>query len=208
MKIIITENQLKNLVLNEHKPSDIYSAAASAVSSAVSTNKRKDFTLDGNVASQKLWDHIRNYESLRTFTYDDAVYPSVEYKGSKSDSVGTLTIGYGHTGDDVYPGQKITEKEANDYLKKDVNNAADCVKRWIKRQKVRDNKNNTKFHLLTQGMYDAMIDVVYNRGCGRFINSKILSNIENGSYDSAKQMIKNLSGDKKRWNETSELFTY
>ena len=159
MKIIITENQLKNLVLNEHKPSDIYSAAASAVSSAVSTNKRKDFTLDGNVASQKLWDHIRNYESLRTFTYDDAVYPSVEYKGSKSDSVGTLTIGYGHTGDDVYPGQKITEKEANDYLKKDVNNAADCVKRWIKRQKVRDNKNNTKFHLLTQGMYDAMIDV-------------------------------------------------
>lgn len=69
-------------------------------------------------------------------------------------------------------------------------------------------ENNTKFHLLTQGMYDAMIDVVYNRGCGRFINSKILSNIENGSYDSAKQMIKNLSGDKKRWNETSELFTY
>ena len=208
MKIIITENQLKNLILNEQDPSDIYSAAASAVSSSISTNKRKDFTLDGNVASQGLWDHIREYESLRTFVYDDAVYPSVEYKGSKSDSVGTLTIGYGHTGDDVYPGQKITEKEANEFLKKDVNNAADCVKRWIKRQKVRDNKDGTKYHLLTQGLYDAMIDVVYNRGCSWFVNSKILSNIESGSYESVKQMINNLSGDKSRWIKTSEFFTY
>ena len=174
MKIIITENQLKNLVLNEHKPSDIYSAAASAVSSAVSTNKRKDFTLDGNVASQKLWDHIRNYESLRTFTYDDAVYPSVEYKGSKSDSVGTLTIGYGHTGDDVYPGQKITEKEANDYLKKDVNNAADCVKRWIKRQKVRDNKNNTKLaNDISVGLEKAFKDGSFERIFNQYFGSEI-----------------------------------
>ena len=190
MKIIITENQLKSIILKEQ------------------SEEKKDFTLNGNVASQKLWDHIRKWESLRTFTYDDAVYPSEIFKGEKVDSVGTLTIGYGHTGDDVKPGQTITEKQANEFLKTDVNNAADCVKRWVKRQKNRDNKNDTKYHLLTQGMYDAMIDVVFNRGCGWFVNSEIITNMENGSYDSAKRMIKNLSGDKKRWNETSELFTY
>lgn len=211
MKIIITENQLKNLILNEQDPSDIYSAAASAVSSSISTNKRKDFTLDGNVASQGIWDHIREYESLRTFVYDDAVYPSVEYKGSKSDSVGTLTIGYGHTGDDVYPGQKITEKEANGFLEKDVNDAADCIKRWIVDQKDRDVINDTNYHLLTQGMYDALIDIAFNKGCSSLRNNKlkpIMQNIESGNSADAKVAIKNLPGDSKRWNETSEFFTY
>ena len=189
MKIIITENQLKSIILKEQ------------------SGEKKDFTLNGNVASQKLWDHIRKWESLRTFTYDDAVYPSKIFKGEEKDSVGTLTIGYGHTGDDVYPGQKITKVEANGFLKTDVNDAADCVKRWVKRQKVRDSKNDTKYHLLTQGMYDAMIDVVFNRGCGWFVNSEIISNMENGSYKSVTQRISNLSGDKSRWVETSEFFT-
>jgi GH24 family phage-related lysozyme (muramidase) len=195
-------------ILNEQVSSDITSAAKSAATTAVSTNNKKDFTLPNNVASQKLWDHIRKYESLRTFTYDDAVYPSVKFKGKKADSVGTLTIGYGHTGDDVYPGQTITKQEADKYLRDDVNNAADCVKRWIKRQKIRDSKNNTNYHLLTQGMYDVMIDIVFNRGCSWFINSKILSNIEAGSYDKAKQLISNLSGDRDRWTEASAMFVY
>ena len=195
-------------ILNEQVSADISSATKSAVSSTVSTNNKKDFTLPGNVASQKLWDHIREYESLRTFTYDDAVYPRVKFKGKKADSVGTLTIGYGHTGDDVYPGQTITKQEADKYLRDDVNNAADCVKRWIKRQKIRDSKNNTNYHLLTQGMYDVMIDIVFNRGCSWFINSKILSNIEAGSYDKAKQLISNLSGDRDRWTEASAMFVY
>ena len=70
MKIIITENQLKSIILKEQ------------------SGEKKDFTLNGNVASQKLWDHIRKWESLRTFTYDDAVYPSKIFKGEeyKSDS--------------------------------------------------------------------------------------------------------------------------
>lgn len=191
MKIIITENQLKKLILNEQKELP-----------------RKDFTLSGNIASQKLWDHIRQWESLRLFTYDDAVYPSVEFEGEKRDSVGTLTIGYGHTGDDVEPGQKITKDKANELLIEDVNDAADCIKRWIGRQKKRDEKNNTKYHLLTQGMYDAMVDIVFNRGCNWFVNSSIITNIENGQYKSAKQKISKLSGDSDRWSKTAEFFKY
>ena len=68
-------------------------------------------------------------------------------------------------------------------------------------------KKDTKYHLLTQGMYDAMIDVVFNRGCGWFVNSEIISNMENGSYKSVTQSISNLSGDKSRWVATSEFFT-
>jgi len=189
MKIIITENQLRELVLNE----------------GVTPNKKKDFTSDLNVASQKIWNHIREWESLRTFAYDDHIYPSIPFKKGNS-LKGTLTIGYGHTGEDVYPEQKISEKDADNFLIKDVNNAANCIKRWVGRQKDRDTINNTKYHLLTQGMYEAMIDIVFNRGCGWFVKSEILSNIENGEYNSAKQKISKLSGDSGRWDKTSELF--
>ena len=196
-------------ILNEQVSSDITSAAKSAATTAVSTNNKKDFTLPGNVASQKIWDHIREYESLRLFTYDDKVYPSVKFDSTKHKLKGILTIGYGHTGKDVKAGQTITEIEANKLLVKDVKAAANCIKRWTKDQKVRDNTNNTKYHLLTQGMYDALVDVAFNKGCNSLRNDKlkpIMLNIESGNKAEAANQISQLPGTKKRWEAATAIF--
>lgn len=56
-----------------------------------------------NTAGKEL---IKKWEGLRLTAYRDAV--------------GVWTIGYGHTGPDVYPGKKITEQEANDLFDKDL----------------------------------------------------------------------------------------
>ena len=44
------------------------------------------------------------------------------------DAVGVLTIGYGHTGADVYAGQTITQEDAEDLLRKDL--------QWFEKQVV------------------------------------------------------------------------
>ena len=55
-------------------------------------------------------------EGLRLTAYDDATGLPVP-GGGKCE--GTLTIGYGHTGADVFPGQIITEAEAETLLAND-----------------------------------------------------------------------------------------
>ncbi len=47
------------------------------------------------------------------------------------DQVGVWTIGYEHTGPDVYPGLKITENEATWLLPYDIGTAAGCVNRLV-----------------------------------------------------------------------------
>lgn len=213
--------KLKNILLGEQRPYDRsfgnqpqYSYRPSEFTppsdeTPISTTSLKDFTLPGNVASQKIWDHIREYESLRLFTYDDKVYPSVKFDSTKHKLKGTLTIGYGHTGKDVKAGQTITEIEANKLLVKDVNDAANCIKRWTKDQKIRDADNDTNFHLLTRGMYDALVDVAFNKGCSSLRNNKlkpIMLNIESGNKAEAALQISLLPGTKKRWEAAAAIF--
>ena len=64
-----------------------------------------------------------------------------------------LTIGYGHTGSDVFVGQVITKQEAEDLLKKDLVKYEDAVKKYIN-------------IALNQNQFDALVSFTYN--CGRF----------------------------------------
>ncbi len=183
MKILVTESQFNRVILIEQ------------------VNK-KDFSNKTNIATQRLWDNIRKWETFVPFTYDDAYFPPKPYTGDSKDTVGVLTIGYGHTGRDVIPGGKISESKATKLLIIDVNEAADCIRRWVLRQKEIKNK----YYLITQGMYEAMIDLTYNLGCNRFINSFIIKDIEKGNYKNASEKIKKLSGDKQRRVETAKIF--
>jgi len=183
MKILVSETQLKKIILLEQ-------------------SNKKDFSKKTNIATQRLWDHIRKWETFVPFTYDDAYFPPKPYTGDSKDSVGVLTIGYGHTGKDVVSGDKISESKATKLLIVDVNEAADCIRRWVLRQKGIKNK----YYLITQGVYEAMIDLAYNLGCNRFVNSSIIENIEKGNYKNASEKIKKLSGDKQRRGETAEIF--
>ena len=77
------------------------------------------------------------------------------------DIKGIWTVGYGHTGPDVYPGLSITPLQAEQFLLNDIQNAVNCV-------------NSLVTVPLTQGEFDALTDFAFNYGCGAFAGSTML----------------------------------
>ena len=63
-----------------------------------------------------------------------------------------FSIGYGHHGADVQKGQTITQKQADEFLKKDIARFEKAV--------------NALPYDLTQGQFDALVDFAYNCGEG------------------------------------------
>lgn len=61
-------------------------------------------------------DNMKSSEKLRNFIKD---YEDLELK-SYQDEAGVWTIGYGHTGKDVFKGQEITLKQAETILTNDI----------------------------------------------------------------------------------------
>lgn len=88
------------------------------------------------------------------------------------DQVGKWTIGYGHTGSDVHAGMTITEEEALDLLRKDLSIAASCVTKLLTAQ-------------LTQNEFDALVDFVFNLGCGTFYLSTMRKLLNHGEIQAA-----------------------
>ena len=95
-------------------------------------------------ASRILIDKVKEFEGLRLKAY--------------LDSGGKPTIGYGHT-QGVKMGQRITEKQAEDYLKYDL---------WVAGR-----FPNTMKEIDTQGKYDAVVDFIFNVGVGNFKRSTL-----------------------------------
>ena len=90
------------------------------------------------------------------------------------DPIGILTIGYGHTGSDVYEGQVITQTEAEDLLKQDLSVAEGAVKQYVKVD-------------ITQREFDALVDFCFNCGIGNFRHSTLLTKINAGDFDGAEK---------------------
>jgi lysozyme len=101
-----------------------------------------------------------------------------QFEGCKltayQDSRGIWTIGYGHTAN-VRAGQTCTQEQAEQWLSEDI--------AWA------ESRVNADVHVpLTQGEFDALVDFVYNTGCGNFEHSTLLKLINNGNYaEAAKQ---------------------
>ena len=89
---------------------------------------------------------IKNFEGLRLETYKDPA--------------GVLTIGYGHTGHDVFEGDRISKYWAEQTLKKDVME----VERQIDELDLD----------LTQGQLDALVSFTFNLGIDRLKSSTLL----------------------------------
>lgn len=88
------------------------------------------------------------------------------------DLKGVLTIGYGHTGPDVYEGLIWTQMVADLVLLNDTQHAEACVNRNV-------------FVPITQGEFDALVDFTFNAGCGAFQKSTMLKMINAGAYQTA-----------------------
>ena len=99
--------------------------------------------------SDKGADHIKQWESLRLQAYlDGAAVP---------------TIGYGHTGKDVYLGLSISKKQADKLFKKDVERFERGVSKLLK-------------VCPTPSQFDAMVSLAYNIGLAGFKRSSVLRN--------------------------------
>jgi len=96
------------------------------------------------------------------------------------DSVGVLTIGYGHTGRDVYEGQTITQEEAVSLLMRDVRIAELDVKAAVKVP-------------ISQHQYDALVDFAFNLGGPALHGSTLLRLLNSGDYEGA-------SAEFKKWD--------
>lgn len=74
---------------------------------------------------------------------------------------GVLTIGYGHTGKDVYAGKKITQKQADELFKNDLLRYENTVRKA------------TKGLVLNENKIAALTSLCYNIGQGAFVNSSL-----------------------------------
>ena len=99
------------------------------------------------------------------------------YKPTKHD---VWTIGWGHT-KGVFPGQIITEEEAEEFLAQDL--------AWVR--EAIDNQVDVP---LTQNMYDALVSFVFNLGEANFSTSTLLKKLNSKDYEGA-------ANELPRWNK-------
>ncbi len=90
------------------------------------------------------------------------------------DSVGVLTIGYGHTGPDVTPGKRVSKDQAEALLRADLAHFEDGVDDAL------DENADT-----TDNQFGAMVSLAFNVGLGAFRHSTVLRDHNAGEYAAA-----------------------
>ena len=98
---------------------------------------------------------LKRFEGLRLEPYK--AHPSETY----------WTVGYGHYGPDVMPGQRITEAKATQLLKQDLATALGAV----------DDLVNVPINRFQRA---ALASFAYNVGTGAFANSTLLRKLNRG----------------------------
>ncbi len=83
------------------------------------------------------------------------------------DAVSKLTVGWGHTGDDVKPGMEITQEEADKLLEQDYAHHEAGVKKLLKRP-------------VNENQIAALTCFAYNLGLGNLARSTLLNCINKG----------------------------
>lgn len=114
---------------------------------------------------------------MQNFRYSDAgLGLTKRFEGLRltayQDSGGIWTIGYGHTGQDVGPGRRVSEFEAEALLRADLRAAIDCVNRAVK-------------VAVEQNHFDAMVDFCFNAGRGSLLRSTLLTRVNAKDFEGA-----------------------
>ena len=180
MDILITEDQFKRIIKEQkfkyipptdNVPKSDYLGKGGEFER--SQRSRQNLHLDKNplsgvkTFSENAINLIKKWEKFRDKTY--------------LCSSGKKTIGYG-TRIEYHPelgNTCITEKKAIEILKDDLNkNIVTAINKFVRIP-------------LKQNEYDALVSLIYNIGRGRFVNSKLLDDINSG----------NLKSLKKNWTE-------
>ena len=131
--------------------------------------------------SQKGIELIKKYEGCRLSAYQCPA--------------GIWTVGYGHTGG-VYEGMKISQAQAEMYLKADLEKYEEYVKQYVSTP-------------LTQGQFDALVSFTFNCGLGNLktlVKGRTLGQIAEALLLYVKAGGNTLNGLIKRRNEERALF--
>ncbi len=88
------------------------------------------------------------------------------------DGGGVWTIGYGHTGDDVYPGLTISQTQAEELLRIDLEKFESFVEDAVEAQ-------------LNDSQFSALVCFCFNVGPGGFGDSTLLRLLNQGNYQAA-----------------------
>lgn len=110
--------------------------------------------------SQNGIDLIKSFEGMKLKAYPDPATGGDPW-----------TIGVGHTGPDVHPGLVITEAQADELLRKDLQRFVDAVNRLCP--------------ITTQGQFDALVSFCFNVGDGNLKTSTLRRLHNEGAYDAA-----------------------
>jgi lysozyme len=110
------------------------------------------------------------------FSYSEAGLVLTEsFEGRRlsayQDSVGVWTIGYGHT-KGVKAGDTCTAAQADKWLREDLAASVACVNRLVTAT-------------INQHQFDALVDFVFNLGCGALGGSELLRLLNAGKYGEA-----------------------
>lgn len=149
------------------------------------------------ISPDNFFNHLKKSESIKYDAYQD--------------SGGVWTIGYGHT-NKVYPGQKATDEQIQNWLLEDITEFEKCVTDIMKSWK----KQGLKTYMITQGQFDAMVSFAFNVGCGGLRSTKFIQLTKEGKHNEAAEMMKTekltdrkgkkLEGLVKRRNNESNLY--
>ena len=129
--------------------------------------------------SERGKDLIKRFEGLITHSY---LCPANK-----------LTIGFGHCGEDVKQGMVITEKEAENLLKKDLRKFESKLNFCLEQDHI----------TLNQNQFDACISFIFNLGFSAFIFSTLYKKLKAGDFDGASDeflkwfyITKNVNGER------------
>lgn len=107
-------------------------------------------------------------------------------------SAGVWTIGYGHTGADVFKGKKITQNDAETLLKTDlkrfetaINNLLICGSGSSPQACVEQDGGLLIPVDLNQNQFDALVSFIYNIGINAFKTSTMLKCLNRGEFYAA-----------------------
>lgn len=108
------------------------------------------------------FEHLATWEGLKLTAYRDVG--------------GVWTIGYGHTGPDVFSGKTITPDEAKRLADIDIAEAEQAVNSGLK-------------VVVNQNQYDALVSLTYNIGNAAFLRSTALKRLNEGDVLGAAEAI-------------------
>jgi len=155
--------------------------------------------------SQQFWNYIKNSEG--SSGKKGQPKKGDPYLQTYKDNVGVPTIGWGHTGDDVRMGMKISNARALELLYEDATENANCVRRFLSEWK----EKGLKSYMITQGQFDALVSIVFNAGCEGVRLSNFIKFTKVGDHQTAAKEITNfktlgLEGLKNRRNAEVEMY--